>query len=188
MFQSLRHNMPVLYASFKLLIISGGIAAVFYVVFAIGSLLSPRFSSLIDAVSWSTKAFFYDGHKSTAVKPVKHFTAEILGMTQDGHVVFKMVTPEGYKKVVAELADLLITDIHSTTILINRYKGQTLFVDYYQYEQDGVVHDCVVLWDEFSSPLNLELVQRQFAKPVKTPPTNIVNTLMASYYWRKVKE
>lgn len=188
MFQSLRHNMPLAYTALKVFFIGLAAASAVFVVFTVGTTLSPKLAAFSEAVHWSTRAFLYDGHKNTDVRPARHFTAEILGMTKDAHVVFKMATPDGYQKVVAEFADLLITDVVNTTMMINRYKGRTLYVDYYQYELDGTVHDCVVLWDEFSTPLNLELVQRQFAKPVETPPTNIVNTLMASYYWRKVKE
>lgn len=188
MLQSLRHNFPLLYTLIRIFIFGSIIACAFYLVFALATSMSPKLSALGSAMHWSAKAFIFDGHKSTNVKPAKHFTAEILGMTKGAKVVFKMVNADGYHRVEAEFADLVITDIVNTTLLVNRFKGRSIFVDYYQYVEDEIVHDCVVLWDEFSSPINLELVQRRFAEPVQTPPTNIVNTLMASHYWRKFKE
>jgi hypothetical protein len=188
MMESLRHNQPALYVVIKFFMYLSLTCVVCYGTWHSFQAVSPKAKLLTEAVYWETRAFLYDGHDNKNVRPVKHFTAEILGMTKEAKVVFKMSTPEGSKNVHAELADLIITDIESTSKILNRFRGQIIYVDYYQYQLDGVVHNCVVLWDEFESPLNLELVERQFASPIENPPTNIVNSLMAGYYWRKLKE
>jgi len=187
MMDSLRHNLPVFYTFLKVIFISvlGGIALA--LTFKFADFISPKASILAEAVYWDARAVLYDGHDGQ-VRPVTHFTAEIKGLTKDGHVVFLYASKEGYRTVTAEFADLIITDLKGTSTIINRYRGKTIFVDHYQYTADGKIHDCVVLWDEFESPLNLELVERQFAKPVESPPTNVVNTLMAGYFWRKFME
>lgn len=187
MMDSLRHNVPALYSLFRIILGSVIAGVAIMVTLKTVTLLIPKASIFLEAVYWDARAWVYDGHDGQ-YRPVTHFTAEIKGLTKDGHVVFVYAGKEGYRTVTAEFADLIITDIKSTSTIINRFRGKTIFVDHYQYVADGKIHDCVVLWDEFESPLNLELVERQFAKPVESPPTNVVNTLMAGYYWRKLKE
>ncbi len=187
MMDSLRHNVPALYSLLRVILISVVAGLAIALTFKSATLMSPKFTILAEAVYWDARAFLYDGHDGQ-VRPVTHFTAEVKGLTKEGHVVFVYASKDGYKTVTAEFADLIITDLKGTSTIINRYRGKTIFVDHYQYTADGKIHDCVVLWDEFESPLNLELVERQFAKPVESPPTNVVNTLLASYYWRKLVE
>lgn len=159
-----------------------------YALLVFGGKANDKLYALGKYIKWEIRAQIYDGPDKHSETPAEHFVAEILGVTSDGHVVFTRGSENGTVQVEAELADLNILDLEGTTKIINRYKGKRVFVDYYQYEENGVIHDCVVIWDEFEAPINVEVVERHFAEPIEKPPTNVVNMLMASYFWKVFKE
>lgn len=188
MLSSLRYNHPAIYYGLCTVCIAAVFSLLTSLLLTHGSSFGKRVSALGNALYWEARAFAYDGPDKKASTPVKHFMAEIKGMTRTGNVVFSMFTNSGMKIVEAELADLKITNLKGTTKVVNKYKGKRVYVDYYQYKEGEMLHHCVVLWDEFDAPVNVEIVERNYAKPIETPPTNVVNTLMAKYFWKAFKD
>jgi hypothetical protein len=180
MISSLKHNSPLFYYLF--IYLGGGCVATLLLYLALinCSSCSNKAHYFVNAVYWEARAFAYDGPDRRSETPSTHFIAKILGITDKGHVLFL----RGAGVIEAKLADLNITDIPGTMKLINQYKGKRLFVDYYQFTENNKSHKYVVLWNEFDAPINLEIVERQLAVPDDTPSTNVVNILMASYFWK----
>lgn len=133
---------------------------------------------------------FRDYHYSNTdgshiVTPVHRTWANIDGMTSEGKVVLRLYGEDGITRLQAELSDLDIIDYVAAAELINRHARKQVKVDYYQYEVDGILHDSVVIWID-DTPINQALVEIGSANPLETPPTNIVNEMMRSYYWSKL--
>lgn len=188
MIASIRHNFPFLYRFILFALILSVITVLSYIALIVISQTNNKISSLASAIFWESRAVLYDGPDKVSVTPAEHFVAEIKGLRSDRQVVFSKWGDGGFVLIEAELADLDIVNFQGAKSIIDRYKGKKIFVDYYQYSDDGKVKDAVVLWDEFDAPINAEIVERHFAKPVETPPTNIVNTLMAKHFWKLFKE
>jgi len=116
-------------------------------------------------------------------KPVSRSWVNIEGFTNDGHIAIRIYDENGgISTVTAELADLNVTNKHAAAVLVKNYFRQQAEVDYYEYEKDGELHRCVVVWLPDGRPLNLLLIEEGLATPTIKPPTNIVNKLMVAYY------
>lgn len=132
--------------------------------------------------SWS----FMPSEDTHIIRPLRRTFGNFDGMTSDGRVVLRLYNQDGISRVSAELADLIFIDVARAAAQLNKYKRQQVAVDYYQYESNGELHDCVVIWVR-DEPINKELVDLGVAKPFENPPTNIVNEMMKTYYWSLLK-
>lgn len=102
-------------------------------------------------------------------------------MRRDGKVNFDVVTVDGVKSLSGFFADLEITDLRGAASYIAKNTFEKVSVDYYKYG-DKVY---VVVWFNDGVPVNEMLIKEGYAKAVGNPPTNIVNRLMAEYYFNK---
>lgn len=182
MITSIKHNHPFVFSILKLSLIASLLTVCVWAVSQVHTINKPV-SSFFSAVYWQVRAEMFDGPDKASITPATHFVAEIKGMDEHGHVVFTHMLDGTSQTVKAELADLQLLDIEGVTKIVNLHRGRSLFVDYYEYELNGETIGCVVLWDEFDEPINAELINRNFARPVSTPPTNVLNLLMAHYFW-----
>ena len=176
---NIRYRYPFLYWS--------GIICMFsmIIIIVVTTVKLPEnlFFNVRNAVYYSIKAYMLDGRDADWVSPESHFVAEVKGLTTDGLVLLKNNRDE---IIEAELADLILLDKELVAKKINDLEFSQIYVDFYQYKKNDELHSCVVLWNENGSPINKQLIDEGIAKPIKTPPTNIVHQLFARYYISKV--
>ncbi|WP_045391736.1 hypothetical protein [Vibrio rotiferianus] len=134
-------------------------------------------------VYYKVKATFLDGRTADWVSPERHFSARVRGYRRGGFIVLQIPTKE---VIEAQLADLIILNEESVAKYINRYRNETVYVDYYEYDADGERHSALIIWEESGAPMNLSLIDSGLAKPTTKPPTNIVHKLFAEYYLGKL--
>ena len=165
----------------------GGISSILiiFIIVSINTIKLPEnlLHNIKNAVYYSVKAYVLDGRDAEWVSPQKHFVAETKGLTKDGLVLLKNSRDE---IIEVELADLILLDKKAVAKKINDLEFSQIYVDFYQYKKDGELHSCVVLWNEYGEPINKILIDEGIAKPINTPPTNIVHQLFAQYYLSKV--
>ncbi|MGL4755794.1 MAG: hypothetical protein ACRCXB_25850 [Aeromonadaceae bacterium] len=134
-------------------------------------------------VYWQVRAIRYDGQDS-AHSPVKTSWANYDGMTHDGALLLRVYEDKRVGQITALLADLDIKDVNGVARYLQQYKRANVKVDYYHLIENDT--DYVVMWTQNGVPLNLKLIEAGLAHPMDTPPTNLVNTLMAQFYKNKL--
>lgn len=137
-----------------------------------------------EALVWETRAFMHseDGFMAlikgrSSYEPSSEAGGIFLGVTKSGNLLIDTYTKEN--DVEAVLADLIIDDAAGVARFMDKYKYQHVLMDIYEIK--GVVMYIVRLRD--GVPLNLLLIQENLAHAHPNPPTSIVDSMMATYWW-----
>lgn len=134
-------------------------------------------------VYWEVRAMRYDGSDS-AHSPVRTSWANYDGITHEGALLLRVYDDNRVSQITALLADLELKDLNGVARYLQQYKRANVKVDYYHLIKND--KDYVVMWTQNGVPLNLKLIEAGLAHPMDTPPTNLVNTLMAQFYKNKL--
>lgn len=137
-----------------------------------------------EAVLWEARAFRHseDGFVAllkgrASYEPLNETGGILLGVTKSGDLLVDTYTEESNTEAV--LADLIVDDAAGVARFMEKYKYQHVLMDI--YEINGDVMYIVRLRD--GVPLNLLLIQENLAHAHPNPPTSIVDSMMATYWW-----
>lgn len=150
------------------------------------SSLSSKLNALQNTLYWGMRYYsFSDNDEETY--PVLRSKGAIDGFTREGMVLLRLYTEQGVIQRQSHLADLMVNDYTNTARYLNGFKEELVVIDYYVHEDQAIRQDKrttyeVVIWLDSGVPLNESLVELGLATPMPTPPTNIVNKLMFTYY------
>ena len=187
-FASLRYNLsaPMYYFILTIFITFLVLTLVFGVFHAKESRFISEATSkayvLKQALIWQYRAVRYDGMDKAGVEtPHSSVPGTIEGMTKEGKLVVRYPYEGRFVDEAFEMADLKLINVEFVAKYVNDFKLQSINIDIYKTKST----DLVVIWMQSGKPLNLMLIEEQLATPVENPPTNIVNLLMAAYYWNK---
>ncbi len=132
-----------------------------------------RTAAFFNAIYWHSRALL--NKEGGAVASLTKY-GSMVGIDQRGNLVVSV--PEGSRFVTERLqiADIRITDLLGSAVLIHEYKHQDARIEIYPENQ-------AVIWVK-EVPINIRLIEKGHAAPDPNPPTNIVDKAFASYYWR----
>lgn len=135
-----------------------------------------RISALLNAVYWNGRSLL---NKDPGAVASQTRYGSLVGIDQRGNLVVSV--PHGSRFVTERLqiADIRITDLLGSAVLIDRYKHHDARIEIYPENQ-------AVIWIR-DVPINVKLIEGGHATPDPNPPTNIVDKAFASYYWRIFK-
>lgn len=139
-----------------------------------------RIDAVINFAKYKTKEMRFD-RKPDGIKPIARSRATLYKMKRDGKLTFEVNATEGKKRISGYLADIEFTDLNSAARYVAQHTYAKVSVDYYKIDDEIYV----VVWFNDGVPVNEMLIKHGWAKAVDNPPTNIVNRLMAEYYYNK---
>ena len=134
-----------------------------------------KISAFQNALYWEVRARI---HKPDTMTPVVAY-GTLVGVTRAGAVVVNVPNGAKFEQRMFYLADIKLTDLLGVAIQVGALRTEDAKFDVYG--------NTVVVWIR-GVPLNLNLIERGYAKPDPNPPTNIVDQVFAAYYWRLFKE
>lgn len=136
--------------------------------------LQKRISYLQNAVYWETRARL---HVTDTQTPMVLY-GSLVGVTKSGLIVISIPIGKKFEQRLVQVADVRLTDLLGVASQIGALRTEDARFDMYGR--------LAVIWVR-GVPLNLNLIERGFAEPDPNPPTNIVDQVFATYYWRLFK-
>jgi catalase len=137
-----------------------------------------RLDAIVMYVKFSYRAKMYDRQEHINA-PVARSRAILHKMSKDGKLNFKVLTKDGSKHYSGYFADLEVINLPAAAQYISKHSLSRVNIDYYKSAGDLYV----VIWFNDGTPVNQMLVKNGWAKAVAKPPSNIVNRLLAEYYY-----
>lgn len=138
------------------------------------------------AVYWGYR---YHTHTNSAdiLSPEYRAAGVLEGMTEEALLVMRVYKEGDVERIQMPLADLKVNNARAAAELVNRFKRESISVDYYTFLQGGEERTQVVVWLRSGKPLNEILIDEGVASALSTPPTNIVNQLMYKYHLNNLR-
>lgn len=138
--------------------------------------VQKRVAAVRHAVYWSARAAL---HSTSKVMEPKVLYGNLDGVDADGQLVVSSATGAKWAQHKVAFADVLITDVGGVAQQVAGLRFENARLELYPDNQ-------AVVWIR-SVPLNVTLVEAGVARPDPTPPTDIVDSAFATYYWSLVK-
>lgn len=130
------------------------------------------------ALYWSTRAAL---HKSaSAPGQVTVIYATLLGVDATGRVLVSVPVGDHFEQRAYGVADVDIRDTHGAAAIVAKHQFADIRLELYSAHQ-------AVIWLD-ARPLNLMFIEAGVAAADPTPPTNIVDSAFAAYYWQQTRE
>jgi hypothetical protein len=138
-----------------------------------------RLDAMMMFIKFTYRAKMYDRQEHINA-PVARTRGILHRMSKDGKLNFKVLIKDGIKHYSGYFADLEITNLPAAAQYISKHSLARVNIDYYKSAGDLYV----VIWFNDGTPVNQMLVKNGWAKAVAKPPSNIVNRLLAEYYYK----
>lgn len=134
--------------------------------------VQKRVGALTNAVYWSSRAAM-NNNSATDKPDVLYGNME--GVDSTGKLIVTVSDGNKWVRHYFALADIVITDIYGVAQQVGALRLEDAKFEVYRGDQ-------VVVWVR-GVPFNVKLIEAGVAKPDPTPPTDIVDTAFATYYW-----
>ncbi|MBN9424615.1 MAG: hypothetical protein BGO63_15245 [Candidatus Accumulibacter sp. 66-26] len=140
---------------------------------------AARMAAGKSAIFWTWRAW---RHKSdNAELEPERFYGYLESVNRDTTVNITLVRNAKYQSQRITLADLVITDPTGLATIVEAHRHSSMEFAFYPTQTP---YPYTVIWLD-NHPFNLTLITEGVALPDRTPPTNIVDRLFATYYWRE---
>lgn len=137
--------------------------------------LQKRISATNSAIYWSVRAMM----AASSSDAPQTLYGSIEGIGTDGQLIATVAKGDSWTRVQLALADTKIVDLYGVAQLVGSLRMEQARFDIYSGSQ-------AVVWLR-KVPFNVKLIEAGVAIPDPNPPTNIVDTAFATYYWGLVK-
>lgn len=135
--------------------------------------VQKRVAAFSNALYWSSRAAV-NGKSSSTNKPIVRY-GNMEGIDSAGKLIVTVPNGTQWVRYNITLADIVITDIYGVAQQVGALRLEDARFEIYHDNQ-------AVIWVR-GVPFNVKLIEAGVAKPDPTPPTDIVDTAFATYYW-----
>lgn len=129
----------------------------------------------VNALYWSGRVLF---NRSGEEVPERVF-GNLDGIDEQGRVIVTVMVGDRIEQRHYNVADTKIVDVYGAARMVQELRYADCRFDVYHENQ-------AVIWIK-GGPLNVRMIEAGVAKPDPNPPTNIVDSAFASYYWTVAK-
>lgn len=136
-----------------------------------------RLLAMKEAAYWQARAWTHPSGDEE--RPPAVLYGHILGIDTDARVIASIPDGGSYQTRYFALADLVVTDLQGTAVVLAQHHLAPARFDLYGDTQ-------VVIWIN-REPVNVKLIEAQLARPIPNPATNIIDLAFARYYWTLAK-
>lgn len=129
----------------------------------------------VNAIYWSGRVLL---NRTGDEVPMRVY-GNLNGINEQGQLIVTVMAGARVERRTYGVADTQILDIYGAAKIVRALIYENTRLDVYPGNQ-------AVVWVQ-GAPLNVRLIEAGVAKPDPNPPTNIVDSAFATYYWAIVK-
>lgn len=143
---------------------------------------AARLAAGREAIFWTVRAWNHSKNdESTELNPKREY-GYVQSVNRDATINITVVNGAEYVSKRVALADLVVGNPNVLANIVESHKHDSMEFAFYPGAKTAYPYTVIWLNDH---PFNLTLITEGVAVPDRTPPTNIVDRLFASYYWQQ---